>query len=112
VLGLTFKEDCNDIRNSKVPDILRELRSFGIEPLVHDPLAHPGEATHEYGLHLAPIEELQKLDALVLAVSHKWYLDRGTDRLLAPVRDGGIVVDVKSALDPKTMKRGLRYWSL
>ena len=71
VLGLTFKEDCNDIRNSKVPDILRELRQFGIEAIVHDPLANAREAMHEYGLKLAQIEEMDRLDALVLAVSHR-----------------------------------------
>jgi UDP-N-acetyl-D-galactosamine dehydrogenase len=112
VLGLTFKEDCNDIRNSKVPDILRELRQFGIEPMVHDPLAHPAEAQHEYGVKLAPVEELSCLDAMVLAVSHKWYLDLGQAKLLSMVRDGGILVDVKSVLEPSRTERGIRYWSV
>ncbi|MGO9836200.1 MAG: nucleotide sugar dehydrogenase [Polyangiaceae bacterium] len=112
VLGLTFKEDCNDIRNSKVPDILRELRQFGIEALVHDPLASAREAMHEYGVRLAPIEEMDRLDALVLAVSHKWYLDLGQARLAALIRDGGVLVDVKSALDPALVDRKVRYWSL
>ena len=112
VLGLTFKEDCNDIRNSKVPDILRELRSFGIEPMVHDPLAHPPEAMHEYGVKLSSLEEMTRLDALVLAVSHRAYLDLGQPRLMSLVRDRGVLVDVKSALDPARVDRGLRYWSL
>ncbi len=112
VLGLTFKEDVTDIRNSKVPDIVTELAQFGIQPLVHDPLASAEEAAHEYGLKLSPIEELQKLDALILAVSHKWYMERGQRALLASVRDGGVVVDVKSALDPARMERSIRYWSL
>jgi UDP-N-acetyl-D-galactosamine dehydrogenase len=112
VLGLTFKEDCNDIRNSKVPDILRELRQFGIDAIVHDPLAQPAEAQHEYGVKLSPLEEMSKLDALVMAVSHKWYLDQGQTRLLSMVRDGGVVVDVKSVLDPGRTERGIRYWSL
>ena len=112
VLGLTFKEDCNDIRNSKVPDILRELRQFGIEAMVHDPIANPHEAMHEYGTKLAAIEELGGLDALILAVSHKWYLSLGQPRLLSMVRDGGIVLDVKSVLEPTRIDRPIRYWSL
>ena len=112
VLGLSFKEDCSDIRNSKVPDILRELRQFGIDAIVHDPVASPAEALREYGTKLVPIEELAGLDALILAVSHKWYLSLGQPRLLAAVRDGGIVVDVKSVLDPARVDRRIRYWSL
>jgi UDP-N-acetyl-D-galactosamine dehydrogenase len=112
VLGLTFKEDCNDIRNSKVPDILRELRSFGIEPMVHDPLASAPEALHEYGVKLAPIEEMTRLDAMVFAVCHRWYLDLGQAHLTGMVRDGGVMVDVKSALEPGARERGIRYWSL
>ena len=112
VLGLTFKEDCNDIRNSKVPDILRELRQFGIRALVHDPIANAAGAIHEYGVRLAPLEEMQKLDALVLAVSHKWYLNHGQSRLCEMVRDGGVLVDVKSALNAATIDKRIRYWSL
>jgi UDP-N-acetyl-D-galactosamine dehydrogenase len=114
ILGLSFKEDCNDVRNSKVPDIARELRGFGIEPMVHDPHAHAGEAMHEYGLKLASLDEMVGLDALVFAVSHKWYLDDahlGATRLVGMVRPGGVLVDVKSALDPQAA-RGLRYSSL
>jgi UDP-N-acetyl-D-galactosamine dehydrogenase len=112
VLGLTFKEDCNDIRNSKVPDILHELQQFGIHALVHDPLANQEEAMHEYGVKLVPLEEMQQLDALVFSVCHKWYLERGAARLFAMVRDGGVLVDVKSALDPRAIDRQIRYWSL
>ena len=114
VLGLTFKEDCNDIRNSKVPDMLRELRQFGVDAMVHDPLANASEALREYGVRLAPIEEMVGLDALVLAVSHAWYLGLGADRLSSMLRDGGVVIDVKSALEPGVIAstRGIRYWSL
>jgi UDP-N-acetyl-D-galactosamine dehydrogenase len=112
VLGLTFKEDCNDIRNSKVPDILREFRDFGIDAVVHDPVARPREAIAEYGVTLAPLEEMVGLDALVFAVSHKWYLRLGQDRLVAMIRDGGVLADVKSALDPTRVSRQIRYWSL
>jgi UDP-N-acetyl-D-glucosamine/UDP-N-acetyl-D-galactosamine dehydrogenase len=112
VLGLTFKEDCNDIRNSKVPDILRELRSFGISPMVHDPIANPAEAMHEYAVKLVPAEELQRLDAIVLAVSHREYLELGQRGILSMIRDGGVLVDVKSVLDPSRTERKIRYWSV
>jgi UDP-N-acetyl-D-galactosamine dehydrogenase len=112
VLGLTFKEDVSDIRNSKVPDILNELRSFGIAPMVHDPIANAAEAMHEYGVRLTPIEEFVGLDALIVAVSHKWYLGLGQPGIEALVRDGGVIVDVKSILDPAKTRRGVRYWSV
>jgi UDP-N-acetyl-D-galactosamine dehydrogenase len=112
VLGLTFKEDCSDIRNSKVPDIVRELRDFGIQAMVHDPIASSEDAMHEYGVKLCPIEEMVRLDALVLAVCHKWYMNWGQGRLLSTVRDGGVVIDVKSVLDPARLERRIRHWSL
>src|SRR5258708_7204909 len=123
VLGLTFKEDCNDIRNSKVPDILRELRQFGIEALVHDPLPNAAEAHHEYGVTLSSLDDIGArgpLDAVVLAVSHHYYLELGVERLLGMVRDGGVFADVKSAVDFTQVsaspaapgKLGVRYWSL
>jgi UDP-N-acetyl-D-galactosamine dehydrogenase len=112
VLGLTFKEDCSDLRNSKVADLVRELRSFGIRALVHDPLASAADAAHEYEIRLTPLEEMQQLDALILAVSHAWYIDRRAQRLFAMVRDGGVFVDVKSALDPGSAPGRVRYWSL
>ncbi len=112
VLGLTFKENVSDLRNSRVPDIVAELRQFGIEPLVHDPHGSPEEAHEEYGLHLSPLEALADLDALVLAVGHRAYLDMPRERLLGLVKDGGVFVDVKSALDPSQMQRGITYWSL
>jgi UDP-N-acetyl-D-glucosamine/UDP-N-acetyl-D-galactosamine dehydrogenase len=112
VLGLTFKEDCNDIRNSKVPDILRELLQFGIEARVHDPVADPKEALHEYGVTLTAIEDLTELDAVVLAVAHKWYLAPGRPSLFSMVRDRGVLIDVKSVLDPARAGGRIRYWSL
>jgi UDP-N-acetyl-D-galactosamine dehydrogenase len=112
VLGLTFKEDCNDLRNSKVPDILAELRSFGIDPMIHDPIASAPEAVHEYGLKLSPMSELEDLDGLILAVSHKEFVELGQTKLLSLVRDGGVLADIKSVLDPRKMERRIRYWSL
>jgi UDP-N-acetyl-D-galactosamine dehydrogenase len=112
VLGLTFKEDCNDLRNSKVPDILHELRQFGIDAIIHDPVASAQEAVHEYGLKLASLDEYKKLDGLIFAVSHKTYLDMGQSKLQSFIKDGGVLIDVKSALDPSKLERGIRYWSL
>jgi UDP-N-acetyl-D-galactosamine dehydrogenase len=112
VLGLTFKEDCNDLRNSKVPDILKELREFGIEPLIHDPRGDAGEAKHEYGLTLSRLEDYKNLDGLIAAVSHKEYIQLGQPKLLGMVRDNGCFVDVKSVFSPSKMERGIQYWSL
>ncbi|HEX3902430.1 MAG TPA: nucleotide sugar dehydrogenase [Polyangia bacterium] len=112
VLGLTFKEDCNDLRNSKVPDILAELREFGIEALIHDSRGNPSEAKHEYGVTLNQLEEYQNLDGLIIAVSHKEYVQLGQAKLLKMVRDNGCFVDVKSAFTPSVVERGIQYWSL
>ena len=112
VLGLTFKEDCNDLRNSKVPDIVHELREFGIEAMVHDARGNAAEAKHEYGLTLSALEEYRGLDGLIVAVSHKEYIQLGQARLVGMVRDNGCFVDVKSAFSPARMERGVQYWSL
>jgi UDP-N-acetyl-D-galactosamine dehydrogenase len=112
VLGLTFKEDCNDLRNSKVPDILAELRTFGIDPLIHDSRGNPAEAHHEYGVTLNQLEEYKNLDGLIVAVSHKEYVQMGQPKLLSMVRDNGCFVDVKSVFAPAKMERGIQYWSL
>ncbi len=112
VLGLTFKENCSDLRNSKVPDIVSELEQFGIHPFVHDPVASAREAKAEYGLELSPPDSWGPLDALVLAVCHEAYRAEGAEALSARVRDGGVIVDVKSVLDRSRVRRGVRYWSL
>lgn len=111
VMGLTFKQDVPDIRNSKVPDILAELREYGIDALVSDPLADPAAALHEYGIALSPPEDLTQLDALVLAVNHAAYVASPAD-LVARVREGGVLVDVKSALARAGLPEELVYWSL
>jgi UDP-N-acetyl-D-galactosamine dehydrogenase len=112
VLGLTFKENVADLRNSRVPDILRELADFGYQPLIHDPLADPEEARHEYGVELCSWEQIRDLDALIIAVSHRFYIDHGIDNLVGRVRDNGAIVDIKSVLKPDQVRRGIRYWSL
>ncbi len=112
VMGMTFKENCNDIRNSKVPDILTELREFGIEAMCHDPIASPAEAHHEYGLHFSNVKDITSLDAMIVAVNHKEFLIEGRDALLSRVKDNGVFIDVKSAFSSENMPRGIRYWSL
>ncbi len=112
VLGLTFKEDVADIRNSKVPDILKELREYGIEPKLTDVYASAGETKHEYGLSLTALEEMVDLDALILAVSHKEYVSSAR-ALIERIRPGGVLVDVKSALNPADLPAGrVNYWCL
>ena len=111
VLGLTFKEDVPDLRNSRVPDIVFELRQFGVSPIVHDALASSDEAKHEYGIDLAVLDEVRDLDALILAVPHAAYL-RERKRLGDALAPGGVLMDVKSAIDPKSVPPSIRYWSL
>jgi UDP-N-acetyl-D-galactosamine dehydrogenase len=111
ILGLTFKENVPDLRNSKIPDIIKELAEYGIEAIVHDPMGDPKEAHHEYGVHITPLDKFQGLDALILAVSHRDYM-KDVDAIYARVRDGGVVIDVKSVLPVKQPPRGIRQWSL
>lgn len=111
VLGLTFKENVPDLRNSRVPDIVFELGQFGISPIVHDALADADDAKHEYGILLTGMEAVRELDALILAVPHKAYLE-ARDRLNAALVPGGVLMDIKSAIDPKSLPSSARYWSL
>ncbi|HYL87282.1 MAG TPA: nucleotide sugar dehydrogenase [Burkholderiales bacterium] len=113
VLGLTFKEDVPDIRNSKVIDIIRELHEFGVETFVHDPQASPDDALHEYGVRLAEWDSLPAADALIVAVAHRRYLEMPTEGLLRKVVRAGCIIDVKSVLDAAALrKEGLRVWRL
>jgi UDP-N-acetyl-D-galactosamine dehydrogenase len=112
ILGLTFKQNVSDVRNTKVVDVVTELRQFGVDPLVHDPLVVPEEAVRAYGLRMAPWDELRGLDALVLAVPHHAFLERSGAELLAPLRHGGTFLDLKSAIDPREARPDIQYWSL
>jgi UDP-N-acetyl-D-galactosamine dehydrogenase len=112
ILGLTFKQDVADVRNTKVVDIVNELRQFGVDPLVHDPLVQPEDAVRSYGLRMAPWEELEKLDALVLAVPHRAFLERPVAELLTPLRRNGAFLDLKSATATHTARPDIQYWSL
>jgi UDP-N-acetyl-D-galactosamine dehydrogenase len=113
ILGLTFKENVPDIRNSKVIDIIRELHDFGVQPYVHDPLASAEEALVEYGVRLCGWEDLPAADALVLAVGHKSYLDLSPAALMAKIVRRGCLIDVKAVCDPEIFRReGLSVWRL
>ncbi|HXF46191.1 MAG TPA: nucleotide sugar dehydrogenase [Burkholderiaceae bacterium] len=113
VLGLTFKENCPDLRNSKVIDVIRELKSYGARVHVHDPLADPAEAVHEYGIELTPWERLPKAGAIVAAVAHAQYKAKPLDEMLAKLQPGGVFVDVKCQIDPQALRAGgARVWRL
>lgn len=113
VLGLTFKEDVPDLRNSKVIDVVRELASYGAQVLIHDPIASPIEAMNEYGVKLTPWDKLPQAAAIVLAVGHKQYTSMPFEALSSKLSPGGIFIDVKSLVDPASVKEaGFRLWRL
>jgi len=114
VLGLTFKENCPDLRNSKVADLIKELQSFGCDVAVHDPIAESAEAEHEYGISLTPWDQLPSdADAIVAAVSHQEYLAMSLAELTAKLKQGGVFTDVKSAYDQEAIKAaGFKLWRL
>ena len=113
VLGLSFKENCPDLRNSKVADLISELKSYGIEIHVHDPVASAEEARHEYGLNLESWEKLPCADAIIVAVSHREFLDRPLTDFQAKVSDKGCFIDVKSQFDQTALREaGLNVWRL
>ncbi len=111
ILGLTFKENVPDLRNSKTPDIVDELKSFGISPLVHDPLADPEEAMSEYGIELQTWDSLESLDAIILAVNHNYYLEQ-SKTLMNKLTTNAVIIDIKSSLAPKNIRPDILYWSL
>ncbi len=113
VLGLTFKEDCGDLRNSKVIDIIHELQSYGVEVCVTDPAAEAGEAMHEYGVKLQAFEALPRADAIVAAVAHREYKALSAAELAAKLVPGGAFIDVKAAFNGDNLRAaGLRVWRL
>ena len=113
VLGLTFKENCPDLRNSRVIDVIRELDSYGVTVHVHDPVASAAEALHEYGVTLTPWGELPRAHAIVAAVAHADYKRRPVDDFVAGLEPGGLYVDVKCQADPEALRRrGVEVWRL
>ena len=113
VLGMTFKENVPDTRNSKVADIVSELRSFGLVVQVHDPHADPHEVKHEYGIELITMEALRPADAVIFAVAHDGFVRGGWALLIKLLHaDGGIVLDVKSQLDRLQRPERVELWRL
>lgn len=113
VLGLTFKENCSDIRNSKVADLICELKSFGLDVHVHDPIANAEEAEREYGLKLESWEDLPKASAIVLAVAHTGLVELSVAQYAEKLSAGGCIIDVKSQLDRNAFEDlGYRVWRL
>jgi UDP-N-acetyl-D-glucosamine/UDP-N-acetyl-D-galactosamine dehydrogenase len=113
VLGMTFKENVPDTRNSKVADIIRELQSFGIAVQVHDPLADAREVKHEYDVDLIAMDALQPADAVIFAVAHDFFVGGGWPLLTSLLKDGaGIVLDVKSRLDRRLRPDKIELWRL
>ncbi len=113
ILGLTFKENVPDVRNSKVVDIVSELRSFGATVQVHDPLADASEVRHEYGIELMERDAMAPADAVVLAVPHQAYLSEGWCGVVPLLKNGrGIVIDVKARLDRAKKPEGVELWRL
>ncbi len=113
ILGLTFKEDVPDTRNSRVIDIVRELESFGLKVQVSDPMAAPADAMHEYGVKLIDFDSLQPADAVIVAVAHKAYVDAGWPLIQKLLNGGrGFVLDVKMRLDRDSLPDGIELWRL
>jgi UDP-N-acetyl-D-galactosamine dehydrogenase len=113
VLGLTFKENCPDLRNSRVIDVVRELESFGANVHVHDPIADPAEAMHEYGVKLTPWDALPRSHAVVAAVAHRELAQRPLADIVAKMVPNGLYVDVKSQADMAALRsHGIRVWRL
>jgi UDP-N-acetyl-D-galactosamine dehydrogenase len=113
VLGLTFKEDCPDLRNSRVVDIIAELKSYGVEVFVHDPVTDPDLAMEEYGVQLLPWDQLPQAQAMVAAVAHRPFLARPLVEYQGKLVRDGIFMDVKSRFDaPRLRELGLTVWRL
>ena len=115
ILGLTFKENCPDIRNSKVEDIIKRLKSYGIVPVVADPWADEKEAQREYGVKLSKLEEIRDADCIIVAVSHNEFRDLSLEKIKKLFREGSddqkVLLDVKGLYDIKDLEKSkIRYW--
>lgn len=113
VFGITFKENVSDLRNSKVVDLIRELEAYGVEVYVHDPVADPEEALHEYGIELRDWDDLPQADAIVTAVAHRKFVSRPPVDYDQKLKGNGCIIDVKSMFNaPELAKRGTNIWRL
>jgi UDP-N-acetyl-D-galactosamine dehydrogenase len=114
VLGLSFKENVPDLRNTRVIDIINELKDYGVEVLAHDPLADPEEARQYYNIEIVSLKDIKDVDAVVLAVAHRNYQEMGLSRIAGLCRkDRPILLDIKAIFDPETaISTGINYWRL
>lgn len=115
ILGITFKENCPDVRNSKIYDIIKELREFGIEPMVYDPVADKEDAARLYGINLCPFEQINNLDCLIISVGHDAFKELSWDALKAlySFENDPVLIDVKGLLNKEEAKKaGFAYWRL
>ncbi len=112
ILGMTFKENVPDIRNSKVVDLYNALGQYGLAPVACDPMADPDQMEHEYGITLVDRDQFRSMDALILAVPHCETMDSIWEDLPHMVKTGGMVCDLKSVLDTKRLPAGVSYWTL
>ncbi len=113
ILGLTFKENVSDLRNTRVIDILHAFRSYNMDVQIHDPIAHPDEAQHEYGITLTPLEKLTPANAVVVAVPHDAYVAEGWGLMTRLLRGGkGVVADIRNTLPRETKPDGVSLWRL
>lgn len=117
ILGLTFKENCPDTRNSKVDDIIKQLNRFGIEPIVVDPWADKNDAMHEYGVTLTKFEDIKDADCIIVAVAHDFFKKLSLDDIKKLYRASGddekVLIDVKGLYDvTKLNESGLQWWRL
>jgi UDP-N-acetyl-D-galactosamine dehydrogenase len=112
ILGITFKENVPDIRNSRIPGIISELNDFGIHPLIHDPMASSAEVREEYGLELSAWDDFRDLEVLIYAVSHDWYSERKPGELFGMLGERGVFIDIKSVIPRTSVPEHLVYWQL
>lgn len=113
VLGVTFKEDCNDIRNSKVFDIIKELNAYGIEVKAHDPIADSNHARAEYQINLVNFKDIKNVQALIIAVGHRFYKEMAINEFVEKLQPGGIIIDVKGILNYDHIQElGINIWRL
>lgn len=112
ILGLTFKEDCPDLRNSKVVDIVNELREYGLDPVVYDPMVDETEARDYTGMELTPLENFEDLGALIIAVPHKYFRDMPVQSFVDMLSTDGCLIDVKCMLDLEQIPASTNFWRL
>lgn len=113
VLGITFKENCNDLRNSQAINVIKELKDYGLDVQVHDPLVSKEDAKREYGITLSDWHAIDKVDAIVLCVAHQYYLELTPNEYAQKLNSVKFIVDVKSKLDKQACQQlGLKVWRL